>query len=46
MKEQADRGVEHKSLMPITPEEQSRETCLDVAVVGSILSRHQHHFDE
>ena len=46
MNERADRGVEHESRMPITPEEQSWETRLDVAVVSSILSRRRHHFDE
>ena len=46
VKERADRGVEHESRMPIMPEEQSWETCLDVAVVSSILSRHRHHFNE
>ena len=40
MNEWADRGVEHESRMPITPEEQSWETRLDVAVEGSILSKH------
>ena len=46
MKEQADRGVEHESCMPITLEEQSWEMRLDVAVMGSILSRRRHHFDK